>query len=437
MSLVLKGSMNKNVLRIAVPSILATITVPLVGMVDLAIAGRLGDAALIGGVAIATMLFDLLYWNMSFLRVGTSGMVAQAYGRRDFKEAMRVFVQGIFTSTAIAFLIWIIQVLYVDVAFAVIECSEEVEQLAKEYYYVRIWAAPATLGLYVFKGFFIGMQNAVSPMVVDLTVNGVNFIASVFFALHTKMGFSGIAMGTVVSQYTGLVLAIILMFIYYRRFFKHISLKASIQLKSVRRFFSLNTDLFIRSICFLCIYSGFTALSATFGDLMLAVCTIMMKLLLLYSYFIDGFAYAGEALVGRYTGADDGVSLKKAVKVIFIWCLSIAAVSTIAYAVEGETFVRILTTDEEVISATAPFLPWLLIMPLMSCIAFTWDGIFIGATASKTIRNSMIYSVVGFFAAYYLLKSSIGVQALMVAFMVHLLVRSLYLSILAKRRVFI
>ena len=169
---------------------------------------------------------------------------------------------------------------------------------------------------------------------------------------------------------------------------------------------------------------------------MLAVCTIMMKLLLLYSYFIDGFAYAGEALVGRYTGANDGQSLRKAVKVIFIWCLSIAAVSTLAYALEGESFVRILTNDAQVIEATGPFLPWLLIMPLMSCIAFTWDGIFIGATASKTIRNSMIYSVAGFFAAYFLLKNSIGVQALMVAFMVHLLVRSLYLSVFAKRRVF-
>lgn len=436
MSLVVNGSMNRNVLRIAVPSILATITVPLVGMVDLAIAGRLGDAAMIGGVAIATMLFDLLYWNMSFLRVGTSGMVAQAYGRRDFREAMRVFVQGIFTSTAIAFLIWILQMLYVNAAFALIECSPEVEQLARSYYYVRIWAAPATLGLYVFKGFFIGMQNAVSPMTVDLVVNGVNFVASVFFALYTDMGFTGIAMGTVVAQYTGLVLSIILMAVYYRKLFKYISLKSSIQMKSVKKFFSLNTDLFVRSICFLCIYSGFTALSATFGDLMLAVCTIMMKLLLLYSYFIDGFAYAGEALVGRYTGANDGQSLRKAVKVIFIWCLSIAAVSTLAYALEGEMFVRILTNDTQVIEATGPFMPWLLIMPLMSCIAFTWDGIFIGATASKTIRNSMIYSVVGFFAAYFLLKNSIGVQALMVAFMVHLLVRSLYLSMFAKRKVF-
>lgn len=434
---VLKDSMNRNVLRIALPSILATITVPLVGMVDLAIAGRLGDALLIGGVAIATMLFDLLYWNMSFLRVGTSGMVAQAYGRGDFKEAMRVFVQGIFTSTALAVVILIIQKLYVDVAFLVIDCSEQVRELAEQYYYVRIWAAPATLGLYVFKGFFIGMQNAVSPMAVDLTVNGVNLVASFYFALCTGMGFSGIAMGTVASQYSGLVLAVLLMIVRYRKYFKYISLRASIQLRSVRHFFSLNTDLFVRSLCFLGIYSGFTSLSATFGDLMLAVCTIMMKLLLLYSYFIDGFAYAGEALVGRYTGAGDGSSLKKAIRVIFIWCLSIAALSTVAYAVWGESFVRLLTTDENVISAATQFLPWLWIMPLMSCIAFTWDGIYIGATASKTIRNSMIYAVISFFATYCLLKNRMGVQSLMVAFMVHLLVRSLYLSLLAKRQVYI
>ena len=182
--------MNRQVLKLAIPSIFANITVPLVGMVDVAIAGRLGEAALIGGVAVATMLFDLLYWNMGFLRVGTSGMVAQAYGRRDFEDAMRIFVQGLITSTAIAMLIWAIQFIYVDLAFKFIECSPEVEQLARDYYFIRIWAAPATLSLYVFKGFFIGMQNTVSPMVVDVTVNLVNLASSVFFALYAAMSSS-------------------------------------------------------------------------------------------------------------------------------------------------------------------------------------------------------------------------------------------------------
>lgn len=428
--------MNKNVLRLAVPSIFANITVPLVGMVDLAIAGRLGDASLIGGIAVATMLFDLLYWNMGFLRIGTSGMVAQAYGKRDFNEAMRVFVQGIFTSTLIAGLIWAIQFLYVDVAFAFIECSPEVENLARDYYFIRIWAAPATLGLYVFKGFFIGMQNAVSPMIVDVTVNFTNLAASVFFAIYSGMGFSGIAMGTVVAQYTGLILSVCFILAFYKKLFKYINIKASIKLKNIRAFFVLNADLFIRSICFLFIYTGFTSLSAKFGDVLLAVCTIMMKLMLLYSYFIDGFAYAGEALTGRYIGAGDKTSLKKAVKVIFVWCISIGIVSTVVYVFAGEPLIKLMTDNLEVIEGSRPFLPWLLVMPVMSCLAFTWDGIFIGATASKAIRNSMIYAVIAFFGCYYALYNLIGIQSLWAAFMAHLLVRTVYLSLTAKKEVF-
>lgn len=428
--------MNRQVLKLAIPSIFANITVPLVGMVDVAIAGRLGEAALIGAVAVATMLFDLLYWNMGFLRVGTSGMVAQAYGKGDFEEAMRVFVQGIFTSVIITLIIWSIQYLYVDLAFKFIEASPQVEKLAREYYFIRIWAAPATLSLYVFKGFFIGMQNAVRPMAVDVTINLTNLAASIFFSLYAGMGFKGIAAGTVVAQYTGLVLSIIFMFTGYRRYFKYINLKSSIALSSIKRFFVLNSNLFIRSICFLFIYTGFTSLSAQYGDVLLAVCTIMMKLMMLFSYFIDGFAYAGEALAGRYIGAKDRDSLVRSVKVIFVWSLSIGVVSTLVYLVAGEPLVRMLTDNQQVIDASRPFLPWLLVMPVVSCAAFTWDGIFIGATASIAIRNSMIYAVVAFYICYFALNGSIGVQSLWVAYMVHLVVRTAYLSGTAKKEVF-
>ncbi|MBR4883109.1 MAG: MATE family efflux transporter, partial [Bacteroidales bacterium] len=297
--------MNREILKLAIPSIFANITVPLVGMVDVAIAGRLGEAALIGGIAVATMLFDLLYWNMGFLRVGTSGMVAQAYGRGDFADAMRTFVQGLFTSTTIAVLIWAVQFLYVDLAFRFIECSPEVEKLAREYYSIRIWAAPATLSLYVFKGFFIGMQDTVRPMSVDVTVNVTNLVSSIVFALYAGMGFKGIALGTVVAQYVGLALSIAFMWIYYRHTFKYIDVKGSIHLGSVKKFFVLNSNLFIRSVGLLFIYTGFTSLSAQYGDVLLAVCTIMMKLMMLFSYVVDGFAYAAEAITGKYIGSGD------------------------------------------------------------------------------------------------------------------------------------
>ena len=337
--------MNRTVLKLAIPSIFANITVPLVGMVDTAIAGRLGDASVLGAIAIASMLFDLLYWNMGFLRMGTGGMVAQAYGRRDFKEAMNTYALGMATALGFALLFIAIQYLYVNVAFAFIQCSPQVEELARQYFFIRIWAAPATLSLNVFKGFFIGMQNAVSPMAVDVTVNLMNVAASIFFAFYAGMGFAGIAWGTLVAQYTGLALAVTLMVIYYRRFFHYIYIRNNVKLKYVKRFFMLNADLFVRSLSFLFIYAGLTSIAARYGDVALAVSSIMMKLMLLYSYFVDGFAYAGEALSGRYIGARDKVSLVKAVKVIFMWCGGIGVVSTFGYWAGGEWLFKFMATD--------------------------------------------------------------------------------------------
>ena len=428
--------MNKTVLKLAIPSIFANITVPLVGMADTAIAGRLGDATVLGGIAIASMLFDLLYWNMGFLRVGTGGMVAQAYGRGDYKDAMSTFALGITTALAFAFLFIVCQWVYVEAAFHFIECSPGIEALAREYFFIRIWAAPATLSLNVFKGFFIGMQNAVSPMAVDITVNVTNIAASIFFAFYAGLGFSGIAWGTLVAQYVGLILAVSLMVFQYRRHFHLMDIRNDIRPGKIRKFFMLNADLFVRSLCFLFIYAGLTSLAAKYGDVDLAVSSIMMKLMLLYSYFIDGFAYAGEALSGRYIGARDRESLTRAVKVIFMWCCGIGIVSTLGYWAGGEWLVRLMATDATVIAESARFLPWLLVMPFVSSVAFTWDGIFIGATATKALRNSMLWAVVGFFASYFLLRGTIGVQSLWVGYMMHLVVRTVYLSAVAKKEVF-
>lgn len=428
--------MNKTVLKLAIPSIFANITVPLVGMADTAIAGRLGDATVLGGIAIASMLFDLLYWNMGFLRVGTGGMVAQAYGREDFKDAMNTFALGITTALAFAFLFIVCQWVYVDTAFHFIECSPGIEALAREYFFIRIWAAPATLSLNVFKGFFIGMQNAVSPMVVDITVNVTNIAASVFFAFYAGLGFSGIAWGTLVAQYAGLLLAISLMVMQYRRHFGLVDMRSILKSHNIKRFFVLNADLFVRSVCFLFIYAGLTSLAAKYGDVDLAVSSIMMKLMLLYSYFVDGFAYAGEALSGRYIGAKDKISLGKAVRVIFVWSCAIGVVSTLGYWIGGEWMVSFMATDAIVIAHSAKFLPWLLVMPFVSSVAFTWDGIFIGATATKALRNSMLWAVVGFFASYFFFRGMIGVQSLWVGYMMHLIVRTVYLSAVAKKEVF-
>ena len=427
--------MNRRILKLAGPSILANITVPLVGMVDLAIAGRLGDAASIGGIAISTMLFDLLYWNMGFLRVGTGGYAAQAYGRRDFSDAFRVLVQAVGTAVLAAMFIWAIQLVYLESAFLIIDCTPQVESLAREYFFIRIWAAPATLSLFAFKGWFIGMQNTISPMVVDVTVNVLNLILSVIFGIGLKMGIPGIALGTLLSQYIGLIVALTLMYVYYKKLFHYINVKASLKLKEMKKFFVLNGNLFLRSTSLLLVYSGFTSIAARYGDNLLAVSTIMMKLMLLYSYFIDGFAYAGEAITGRLIGAKELNMLKKAIRVLFIWTFIIAIVSTFVYAFAGEPIFRLMTNNSDVLLSAKTYLPWLLAVPVLSCVAFILDGIFIGATASVAIRDTMLLSAASFFISYFMMESFMGLHALYLAYMVHLVVRTVMMSLLMKRKV--
>ena len=450
---------NKDILKLAVPSILANITVPIVGMVDIAVAGHLtGEVAtMIGGIAIGTMLFDLLYWNFGFLRVGTGGLTAQACGRKDDKECARILTRALGISLAFALVLIAIQWIFVKAAFLVVDCTPEVRELASKYFYIRIWAAPATLSLMAFKGWFIGMQDSVSPMVTDFVVNGMNVLMSIVLALGISaghdawiikpLGFAGIALGTVVAQYSGLLTAVILLVVkYLRRVFADFrlsELKGLFTGPETRRFFVMNTDLFVRSLCFIAIYIGFTTISAGFGDLLLAVSSIMMKLLMIFSYFTDGFAYAGEALVGKYIGAGDKPMLRQSVRWTFIWSMAIAVIFMGIYHFAGVPMLRMMTSDAAVVEQSREYLPWLLLMPVIGCAAFTWDGIYIGATASKEIRNAMLWAVVAFVAVWAAGMAGLhsfgpdsvsgynvmAMHILMAAYFAHLLARTIYLSV--------
>ena len=464
-------AINRDILKLAVPSILANITVPIVGMVDIAVAGHLdaNAATMIGGIAIGTMLFDLLYWNFGFLRVGTGGLTAQAFGRGDRKECARIFTRSIGIALACALALIAIQWVFVKAAFLVVDCTPEVRELASRYFFIRIWAAPATLGLMAFKGWFIGMQDSVSPMITDLMVNGMNVLMSFVLALGVKavgyegMGFAGIAAGTVVAQYSGLLTAIVLLLAkYLRNTLSQLDLqdmKEVFKGTETRRFFVMNTDLFVRSLCFIAIYIGFTVISARYGDLLLAVSSIMMKLLMIFSYFTDGFAYAGEAMTGRYIGEKNGLMLRQTVKWTFVWSMSIALLFMVIYQFAGVALLRMMTSDPAVVEASREYLPWLLLMPVIGCAAFTWDGIYIGATASKAIRNSMLWAVVAFAGVWFIGISCldlssvpvtdalldalpgatrygrIAMHILMAAYFAHLLARTVYLSARYRREV--
>ena len=465
--------LDKEILRLALPSILANITVPIVGMVDIAVAGHLqgdallGAAAFIGGISIGSMLFDLLYWNFAFLRVGTGGLTAQAFGRGDLKECARVFSRALVIALQCAALILAIQWPFSKLAFLAIDCSPEVKQLALQYFFIRIWAAPATLSLMAFRGWFIGMQDSVSSMTTDLVVNGVNIAASIILSIGVGswpgLGFKGVALGTLLAQYAGLAYAAAKVLLKYRHVFRGFGrgeLRTAFGRSEMKVFSAMNRDIFVRSLCFTGIYIGFTVISARFGDLMLASSAIMMKLLMIFSYFTDGFAYAGEALTGRFIGEGSLERTRLAVKHVFVWSMSLVALFMIVYSLAGVPLLRMMTSDEEVVQACRQFLPWLILMPPIGCAAFTWDGIYLGATASRGVRNGMLAALVAFFAVWFvgivILRAGSGmsifssaadnatattrfqamaIHVLMIAYFAHLLARSVVLTLLYRREV--
>ena len=436
---------NSNILRLALPSILANITIPLVGIVDTAIVGHLSDAAAIGGIAIGTMLFDLLYWNFGFLRIGTSGLTAQAFGRvneltneRVNDECRKILTQSLTIAMIAALGIWVIQWFFVTAVLAVVPCSAEVASVARDYFFVRIWAAPATLMLMAFKGWFIGMQDTKSPMAVDILVNVVNMGASYYLAVHTPLGVVGVAWGTLIAQYSGLILAVLILVFRYILDLKFLisDLKTAMRWSELRRMMALNGNLFVRSLCFMVVYVGFTSLAGRYGDTELAVSSILMKLFMFFSFFVDGFAYAGEALVGKAYGQTvrgERLEVKGIVRALFNWAIGVGLLFTVIYAVWGKGCIALMTSDAEVIDASMSYMGWLIAMPIISTLAFMWDGVFVGATAGKQIRNSMIWAACAFVAGYLLTYRWLGAQALYIGYFAHLAARAVYLTIEWKK----
>lgn len=440
-------ALDREILRLAVPSILANITVPLVGMVDLAIAGHLHEgglpAAFIGAVSVGGLLFNVLYWNFGFLRAGTGGLTAQAYGRArtgaSIREAGLLLGRGLVIALAISLILIVLQWPFVKLGLLVIGGSPQVTALAERYFFIRIWASPATLSLMVFRGWFIGMQDTRSSMWVDLIVNMVNIGASLLLAFPLGMGFSGIALGTVIAQYSGLAFALAVVLMRYRPLIKDLRLAECTRVS--RDFFRMNRNLFLRSLSFMAIYFGFSAITARYGDTALAVGSLMMNLLMLFSYFTDGFAYAGEALTGRYIGEGLRDMVVKTARHVFVWSMGVALAWVFIYLFAGGPLVDLMTDDSAVRVAARPFLWWLVLMPPLGCAAFTWDGIYTGATATEAMRNAMFGAVAAFFSVWFAGRCFMGLapdvpavlHLLLAAYFAHLLVRTVWLSARYRR----
>ena len=443
--------LNREILRLSLPSILAGITVPLVGMVDTAVTGHLpGDtAAQIGAISVGAMVLSLLYWAFGFLRTGTGGLTAQAFGRQDPAECGRIFLRGSGLALLAAFAALALQWPFFKGVMLMTDATPEVKSLAERYFFIRIWAAPATMSLMTLRGWFVGMQDSVHPMWMDLIINGVNIALSILLAFGVGawegLGFAGIPLGTVIAQYTGLAYGLLVCCRRYGRGvfarLRREDFSALLHDGSTGRFFRMNLDLLGRSLFFILIYIGFTMISAGYGDLCLAAGSIIMQLLMFFSYFTDGFAYAGEALTGRFIGARDGGMLRRSVRQVFAWSAGIGVLFIGLYAAAGLPAVRLLTSDGSVVQAARQFLPWLLLMPPLGCAAFTWDGIFLGATASRGLMLSMAGAAAAFFAVWYTGKwllqpeGAAAIHLLFAAYFAHLAFRTLWLSLRYRREV--
>lgn len=424
--------MNKEILRLALPSIITNITVPLLGMVDVAIVGHIGNASYIAAIALATMVFNLIYWNFGFLRMGTSGLTAQAFGANDKAEYLHVLVRGLTIALAAALMLILLQRPIGYLCQKWIHSSEETLALTLTYFYIRIWAAPANLALYALKGWFIGMQNAKTPMWIAIILNIVNIICSLVFVFVLHAGIAGVAWGTVIAQYSGLALAVTLWFVQYGELRHDIRIRESLHWHEMVQFFKINGDIFLRTLCLIAVFTFIPYISAEMGDEVLAANTLLMQLFTLLSYIMDGFAYAGESLVGRFCGAKDEQSLRICIRKLLLWGVGLATAFTILYATCGRALLGILTSDKAVVDKAMEYIIWTILVPFTGFAAFIYDGIYIGATASKAMRNVMFVATGVFFIAYYALHNSLGNDGLWIAFLLFLTLRGLLMLVREK-----
>ena len=333
--------------------------------------------------------------------------------------------------------IWVLQVPVVHLALAVMDGSPAVENAARDYFLVRVWAAPATLSLYAFTGWFIGMQNSRIPMWISISINLVNIACSLAAVQLLGMGIRGVALGTVIAQWSGVLIALVIIRRYYGRFFSRRNLQGEglFEWKTLRRFFRVNRDIFLRTLCLVAVFTYFTVASTRMGDTLLAVNTLMLELFTLFSYMMDGFAYAGEALAGRYYGAGNTPMLHKAVRGLLRWGTALMLLFTLLYALFGEQILGIFTSSQTILTAAHDYALWAVLVPSCSFLAFLLDGIVVGITATWIMRNAMFVATLTFFALYFILQPLLGNAGLWIAFLAYLLMRGLMQWLWSRRRI--
>lgn len=425
--------MNRKILKIALPSIVSNITVPLLGLVDTTIAGHMGNAVYIGAIAIGSMIFNVIYWLFGFLRMGTSGMTSQALGRRNLDAVATILARSLTVAISLAAAIIVLQYPIGHIALTLIGANAETSHEAWLYFLICVWGAPAMLCLYSLTGWYVGMQNTRLPMFISIFQNIVNIVASFSFVYLMGMKVTGVALGTLIAQWAGLLVSVVLWTSTYgRRLLPHICWRKILNNNDMRLFFTVNRDIFLRTLCLVAVNFFFLSSGASQGTVILAVNTLLMQLFTLYSYVMDGFAFAGEALCGRLHGAGNADGFGKMVRRLFAWGTMMAAVYTIIYMIGGSEFLSLITDDQDVVNAATTYLPWAVCIPVCGMAAFIWDGVFIGITATRGMLVSSVVATLAFFTAYMVLRQPLANHGLWIAFLVYLSARGIVQTVLAR-----
>lgn len=427
------ASLRKLIWGLAIPNIVSNITVPLLSLVDVGLAGNMAVYGSIGAVALASVVVNTLYWLFGFLRMGTTGLVAQAFGADDVEAINRNLGRGVVLALLIGILLSLTMPLMAFFVHAMAQGDIEMAFQAERYIRVSLLGAPATMLLYVFNGWFIGMQNTRTPMIGAILVNLLNILISYVCVRGYAMGVEGLAWGTIVAQYIGVLFLLLSARFLYRPILKQFRIKELSQLHGARHYLGVNRDLFLRSILLSGVTLFFTYASTKEGEVVVSANTLLLQFFTLFSYFMDGFAYAGEALAGRFIGMKQRSLLERLVRQLFIIGVPLTLFTALLYYLLPAPLLHLLSNREDIVASAMEYVFWAALIPPMGFAAFLWDGIFIGGTYAKGLLWSMLWAAALFFLLYYTLHPYWGVTALWLAFNVYLLTRGAVQTFLFPR----
>ena len=426
---------DREVWRIAAPMILSNVSAPLLGMVDTGVTGHLESPIYLGAVAIGSTIMGFLYTGMNFLRMGTTGIAAQRFGAND-NDGLRVALgQALIVALLIAFGLILLQIPIGSVALKLLGAEAEVEYYAQQYFSIRIWSAPGTLANYVLMGWFLGLQNARVPLLIFLTINLTNIVLDLIFVIGLGMKVDGVALASVIAEYSGLLVGVGFAANALRKRDGHWPLPRLFKIRAYAAFFSVNAHLLIRTMALMFTFAFVTAQGARLGGLFLAANAVLMNLQILTSFALDGFAHAAEALVGKAVGEQRRDALEQAVRLTLKWSLIFAGGFCLFYFVFGPFLIRLLTNLEGVRETAMRYLPWLILSPLVSVWSFLYDGVYVGATRAREMRNIMVFSAVVIFLPAWFLLQGLGNHGLWLAFTIFMASRGIGMHIAYRRNV--